>query len=57
MASEVLAKSDLDEDEVALLAVEGVRVRRRGVLYSSGVDEVGNGAVSRPEKSLLGLMG
>ena len=49
MASEVPAESDLDEDEVALLAVESARVRRRGVRYSFGVDEVGGGAVSCPE--------
>ena len=49
VASEVLAESDFDEDEVALLAVESARVRRRGVRYSSGVNEVGGCAVSRPE--------
>ena len=31
VASEVVAKSDLDKDEAALLSVESVRVRRRGV--------------------------
>ncbi len=41
VASEVLAKSDFDEDEVALLTVKSFRVRRRGVRYSSGVNEVG----------------
>ena len=45
----VLTESDFDEDEVALLAVESDRVRRRGVRYSSGVDEVGGCAVSLPE--------
>ena len=49
VASEVLAEFDLDDDEVALLAVESVRVRRRGIRYSPGIDEVGGGAVSRPE--------
>ena len=49
VASEVLAETDLDEDEVALLAVAIARVRRRDVRYSSGVDEVGGGSVSRPE--------
>ncbi len=48
VASEVLAESDLNEDKVALIAVESARVRCRGVRYSSGV-EVGGGAVSRPE--------
>jgi len=58
MSSEVLAESDLDDDEVALLAVESTRIRRRGVRYSSGVYEaVGGGTVSRPEKGLLGLGG
>ena len=46
LASEVLAKSDLDEDEVPLLEVKSAWVRRRGVRYSFGVDEVGGGAVS-----------
>ena len=41
VAPEVLAESDLEDDEDALFAVEGVRVRRRGVWYSSGVDKVG----------------
>ena len=49
LTSEVLAKSDLKDDEDALLAIEGARVRRRGVWYSSGVNEVGGGAVSFPE--------
>jgi len=52
-----LAESDLDNDEVALLAVESAWVRRWGVRYSSGVDEVGGGAVSRSEEGLLGLEG
>jgi len=55
VASEVLAKSDLDDDEVAHLAVESARVRRRGVRYPSCVDDVGGGAVSRLEEGLLGL--
>ena len=46
VASEVLAEFYLDDDEVAPLAVEGAQVRRRGVRYSSGEDEVGGGAVS-----------
>ena len=41
VASEALAETDLDEDEVALLAVDVPRVLRRAVMYSSGVDEVG----------------
>ncbi len=49
VSSEVLGKSDLDDDEVTPLAVEGGQVRRRGVRYSSGVDQVGGGAVSLPE--------
>ena len=57
VAFEVLAESDFDEDKVALLADESARVRRRGVRYSSGVNEVGGCAVSHPEKVLLGLEG
>ncbi len=57
VASEILAESVLDEDEVKFLAVESVRVRRRGVRYSSGVDEFGGGAVSLLVRSLLGLEG
>ena len=58
VASEFLAESDdFDEDEVALLAVESARVRRRGVRYSYGVNEVGGCAVSLPEKGLMGLEG
>ena len=49
VAPKVLAESDLDNDEDALLAVEGVQVRRWGVWYSSDVDQVGGGAVSLPE--------
>jgi len=57
VASEVLAESDIDDDEATPLAVEDDRVRQRGVRYSSGVDEVGGGAVSLPEKGLLDLVG
>ena len=57
VAPEVLAESDLDNYKLALLAVEGARVRRRGVRYSSCVDEVGGGAVPRPEYGLLSLLG
>jgi len=46
---EVLAESDPDNDEDALLAVEGIRVRRWGVWYSSSVDQVGGSTVSLPE--------
>ncbi len=46
VASEVLAETDLEGDKGALLSVKGCRVWRRGVRYSSGVDEVGGGAVS-----------
>jgi len=49
VAPEVLAESDLDNDKDALLSVEGARIRRRGVRYSSSVDKVGGGAVSLPE--------
>ncbi len=56
-ASEVLVESDIDDDEDALLSVKGVRVRRRGVRYSSGVDKAGGGAVSLPEHDLMCLAG
>ena len=46
VAPEVLAESDLEDDEDALFAVKGARVRRRGAQFSSSVDEVGGGAVS-----------
>jgi hypothetical protein len=49
VASEVLAESDLEDDQDALLFVEGVLVRCRGVRYSSSVDKVGGGAVFLPE--------
>ncbi len=57
VAPEVLTESGFDDDEVALLAVKSARVRRRGVRYSSGVDEVGSGAVPRLEEGLLSLLG
>ncbi len=44
-ATEVPAESDLDDDEVALLAVESALVRRGGVRDSSSVDEVGPSGV------------
>jgi hypothetical protein len=46
MTSEVSAESDLNEDEVSLLAVEGGRVRRGGARDSSGVDKVGGRSMS-----------
>ncbi len=49
VASEVLAESDLDDDDDALLSVGGARVRRWGVWYSYGVDKIESGAVSLPE--------
>ena len=57
LTSYVLAESDFEEDQVALLAVESAGVRRRGIRYPFGVDEVGGGAVSRSEYGLLGLDG
>ncbi len=57
MASEVSAKPDLEEDEVELLAVESVRVRRRGGRYFFGVYEVGGDSMSVLELGLLGLEG
>ncbi len=49
VASEVPVESDIDEDEVALLVVESVRVRRRGVWDSFVVDEVGGRSMYRSE--------
>ena len=49
VASEVLAESDLGDEQDALIFVEGVLVRRRGIRYPSGIDNVGGGAVSLPE--------
>jgi hypothetical protein len=49
VASEVHADADLDEDEVALLPLQCGRVRRWGVRYPSGLDEVGGRYVSAPE--------
>ena len=49
MASEVPAKADLDKDEVALVAVEGGRVRRWGDRYPLGVDRGRGRSVAAPE--------
>ena len=57
LTTEVLAESDLEEDQVALLAVESTWVRRGSVRHPSAVDEVGSGAVPRSEEGLLGLKG
>ncbi len=51
VASEVLAETNLDDDKVALLAVEGGRVHRWGVPVSSGgVYEVWGCSMSRSEE-------
>ena len=55
VASEVLAETNLDDDQVALLAVEGGRVHRWGVRDCSGVDEVWGCSMSRSEEVVLGL--
>jgi hypothetical protein len=57
VASEVLSEADLDDDQVALLAVEGGGVRRWGVRDSSGVYEVRGCSMSRPEETVLSLEG
>ena len=49
VASKVLAEADLDKDEVALLAVDGGRVRRWDVRHPPSVDEVGGCSVFAPE--------
>ena len=55
VASEVLAETDLDDDQVALLAVEGGRVYRRCVRDSSGVYEVWGCSMSRSEEAVSSL--
>ena len=49
VASELLAESNIKDDQDALLAVEGARVRPRDVRYSSSVNEVAGDAVSLSE--------
>jgi hypothetical protein len=53
VATEVLAEEDLADEEVALLPVEGGRVRLGAVRDSSGVDEVGGCSMSRAEEAVL----
>ncbi len=53
VATEVLAEIDLDDDQVALLPVEGGRVRLGAVRDSSGVDEVGGCSMPRAEEAVL----
>ena len=53
VAAEVLAEEDLADEEVALLPVEGGRVRLGAVRDSSGVDEVGGCSMSRAEEAVL----
>ncbi len=53
VATEVLAEEDLADEEVALLPVEGGRVRLGIVRDSSGVDEVGGCTMSRAEEAIL----
>ncbi len=53
VATEVSAEDDLDEEEVALLPLEGGQVRLGVVWDSSGVDEVGGCTVSRAEEVVL----
>ena len=55
VASIVPTETHLDKDEVALLAVEGGRVRRWGVRHPPGVDEIGGRSVAAPEYALMGL--
>ena len=53
VATEVLAEEDLADEEVALLPVEGGRVRLGVVRDSSGVYEVGGCSMSRAEEVVL----
>ena len=55
VASEVLAETDLGDDQVALLAVEGGRVHRWDVRDSSSVYEVWGCSMSRSEEAVLSL--
>ena len=57
VASKVPAESDLDGNEVALLAVEGFRVRPWAVRYSSDVNEVGGCSVPCFVEGVLDLVG
>ena len=57
VAAEVTAEEDLADEEVALLPVEGGRVRLGAVRDSSGVDEVGGCSMSRAEEVVLDLEG
>ena len=56
MASEVLAKADLDKDEVAIFSVEGSWVRSGYVRDSSGVDEVWCRAMAGLIEGVLGFL-
>ncbi len=53
VATKVSTEDDLAEEEVALLPVEGGRVRLEAVRDSSGVDEVGGCSMSRAEEVVL----
>ena len=53
VASEVLAETDLEEDQDALLSVEGGQVRLGAVRDSSGVDEVGGCSMPGAEEAVL----
>ncbi len=53
VATEFSAEDDLAEEEVALLPVEGGRVRLGAVRDSPGIDEVGGCSMSRAEEAVL----
>ena len=57
VASEVLAEADLNDDQIALLAVEGGGVQRWGVRDPSGVNEVRGCSMARPKEAVLSLVG
>ena len=47
---EVRAETHFDQEEGALLLVEGCGVWQGGIRYTSGVDEIGGDSVSRVAK-------
>ena len=57
VTTELLAETYLDDDEIAILPIEGGWVRFGVVRDSSGVDEVGSCTMARREEGVLGLEG
>ena len=57
VTSKVHVETDLDNEDVALLSVEGARDRKWRVRDSSGVDEVGGCFMALSGEGLLYRMG